>query len=111
MARSLIHNLHEQRSGEKIVEQQGPSQKEGSMEVEGFLLSNDMDQEVLVTIPPSSVGPFDQPAVKERIDGYWIEMSRLPNRRWSDRTRAVGAVLTYLQGLSAISSGFAAHTR
>ncbi len=93
------------------MEQQGLSQKEGCMDVEGFLLSNGLDQEVLVTIPPSSVGPFDQPDVREHIDGYWIEMSRLPNRTWSDRTRAVGAVLRYLQGFSAISAGFAAHTR
>ncbi len=81
------------------------------MDVEGFLLSSGGDHDVLVTIPPSSLGPFDQPDVREQIDGYWVDMSRLPNRRWSDRTRAVGAVLTYLRGLSAISAGFAAHTR
>jgi len=81
------------------------------MDVEGFLLSNGGDHDVLVTIPPSSLGPFDQPDVREQIDGYWVDMSRLPNRKWSDRTRAVGAVLTYLRGLSAISAGFSAHTR
>lgn len=75
------------------------------MDVEGFLLSSGGDHDVLVTIPPSSLGPFDQPDVREQIDGYWVDMSRLPNRKWSDRTRAVGAVLTYLRGLSAISAG------
>ncbi|MCE7979382.1 MAG: hypothetical protein DYH03_20310 [Nitrospira sp. NTP1] len=84
---------------------------EGSMDVEGFLLSNGVDHEVLVTIPPSAVGPFNPPDVREHIDGYWVEMSRLPNRKWSDQTRAVGAVLTYLRGLSAISTGLAAPTR
>ncbi len=81
------------------------------MEVEGFLISNGVDRDLLVTIPPSSVGPFDQPGVREHIDGYWVDMSRLPNRTWSDRTRAVGAVLTYLRGLSAISAGFCSQTR
>ncbi len=81
------------------------------MDVAGFLLSNGADHEVLVTIPPSSIGPFDQPAVKEQIDGYWVEMSRVPHRTWTDRTRAVGAVLTYLQGLSPISSGFPTSAR
>ncbi len=76
------------------------------MDVAGFLLSYDTDQEVLVTIQPSSLGPFDQPDVKEQIDGYWIDMSRVPHRTWTDRRRAVGAVLTYLQGLAPISSGF-----
>ncbi|MCW5798056.1 MAG: hypothetical protein LZF60_120100 [Nitrospira sp.] len=81
------------------------------MDVEGFLLSTGGDREVLVTIPPSALGPFDQPGVREHIDGYWVEMSRLPNRTWSDRTRAVGAVLTYLRGLSAITATLAGHTR
>lgn len=81
------------------------------MDVEGFLISNGVDGDVLVTIPPSSLGPFDQPDVREHLDGYWVDMSRLPNRTWSDRTRAVGAVLTYLRRLSAISAGFSAQTR
>jgi len=81
------------------------------MDVAGFLLSYDTDQEVLVTIQPSSLGPFDQPDVKEQIDGYWIDMSRVPHRTWTDRTRAVGAVLTDLHGLSPISSGFPTVTR
>lgn len=76
------------------------------MDVAGFLISTGSDQDVLVTILPSSLGPFDSPAVKEQIDGRWIEMGRLPHRTWADRTRAVGAVLTYLQGLAPISSGF-----
>lgn len=80
--------------------------KEDRMDVSGFLISTGSDQEVLVTIAPSSLGPFDQPAVKEQIDGDWIDIGRLPHRTWSDRTRAVGAVLTYLQGLAPISSGF-----
>lgn len=81
------------------------------MDVAGFLLSYDAEQDVLVTIQPSSPGPFEQPDVKEQIDGSWIDMSRVPHRTWTDRTRAVGAVLTYLQGLSPISSGFPPATR
>jgi len=81
------------------------------MDVEGFLISNGADHEVLVTIPPASLGPFDQPDVREQIDGYWVDMSRLPHRTWSDRTRAVGAVLTYLHRLAAISAGFPTQTR
>ncbi len=81
------------------------------MDVTGFLLSNGADRDVLVTIPPSSLGPFDQPDVREQIDGYWVGMSRLPHRKWSDRTHAVGAVLTFLHSLSAISAGFSAQTR
>lgn len=81
------------------------------MDVAGFLLSHDADREVLVTISSSSLGPFDQPDVKEQIDGYWIDMARVPHRTWTDRTRAVGAVLTYLQGLSPISWGFPTATR
>lgn len=43
------------------------------MDVAGFLLSYDTDQEVLVTIQPSSLGPFDQPDVKEQIARYiWL---------------------------------------
>ena len=81
------------------------------MNVEGFLISNGVDHDLLVTIPPSSLGPFDQPDVREHIDGYWVDMSRLPHRKWSDRTRAVGAVLTYMRGLSVISAGFSSQTR
>ena len=81
------------------------------MDVTGFLLSNGADRDVLVTIPPSSLGPFDQPDVREQIDGYWVGMSRLPHRKGSDRTPAVGAVLTFLYSLSAISAGFSAQTR
>ncbi len=81
------------------------------MDVEGFLISNGMDHDLLVTIPPSSLGPFDQPDVREHIDGYWVDMSRLPHRKWSDQTRAVGAVLAFLHGLSAISAGFSSQTR
>ncbi len=81
------------------------------MDVEGFLISNGMDHDLLERIPPSSLGPFDQPDVRAYIDGNWVDMSRLPYRNWSDRTRAVGAVLTYLHGLSAISAGFSIQTR
>ncbi|MBS0171264.1 MAG: hypothetical protein JSR62_13000 [Nitrospira sp.] len=76
------------------------------MEVAALLISTGSDQDVLVTIPPSSLGPFDSPAVKERIDGCWIDMGRLPHRTWADRTRAVAAVLAYLQGFAPISSEF-----
>ncbi|MCS6318412.1 MAG: hypothetical protein H8K05_11705 [Nitrospira sp.] len=75
------------------------------MDVTGFLLSNDADRDVLVTIPPSSLGPFDQPIVQELIGGLWIDISRVPNRTWTERTRAVGAVLTYLRGFPPISAG------
>lgn len=81
------------------------------MDVAGFLIATGSEQDVLVTIPPSSLGLFDQPAVKEQIDGCWIDIRYLPHRTWSDRTRAVGAVLTYLQGLAPISSGFPGHIR
>ena len=81
------------------------------MDVTGFLLSNDADRDVLVTIPPSSLGPFDQPLVQELIGGLWIDISRVPNRTWTDRTRAVGAVLTYLRGFPPISAGVPSSTR
>ncbi len=81
------------------------------MDVEGFLISNCVDGDVFVTIPPSSLGPFDQPDVREHIGGYWVDMFRLPNRTWSDGTGAVRAVFTYLRRLSAISAGFPAQTR
>lgn len=81
------------------------------MDVTGFLLSNDADRDVLVTIPPSSLGPFDQPIVQELIGGLWIDISRVPNRTWTDRTLAVGAVLTYLRGFPPISAGVPSSTR
>ncbi|MCS6290415.1 MAG: hypothetical protein H8K10_15775 [Nitrospira sp.] len=81
------------------------------MDVAGFLLLYDVGYDVLATIPPSSFGPFDQPDVKEQIDGYGIDMSRVPHRTWTDQARAVGAVLTCLQGLSPSSSGFPTATR
>ena len=81
------------------------------MDVTGFLLSNDADREVLVTISPSSLGPFDQPIVQELIGGLWIDVARVPHRTWTDRTRAVEAVLTYLRGFPPISAGFPSATR
>ncbi len=76
------------------------------MDVARFLLSNEAERDVLVTIPPASLGPFDQPEVSEQIDGYWIDRSRVPHRTWTHRTKAVRAVLAYPQGMPSISSGF-----
>ena len=81
------------------------------MNVVGFLLSNGSDAKVLVTIAPSSLGLFGQPAVSEQIDGIWVDMTRVPHRTWADRTGAVGVVLTYLQGLSTIAAGFSSQAR
>ena len=81
------------------------------MDVAGFLIATGSGQDVLVTISPSSLGLFDQPTVKEQIDGCWIDMRCLPHRTWSDRIRGVAAVWTYLQGLAPISSGFPGHIR
>lgn len=77
------------------------------MDVAGFVLSHDADHDVLVTIPSSSLGPFDQPDVKEQIDGYWIDMSRVPhpNMDGSNKGSQGGAdlsarVVAHLIGIS-----------
>ena len=62
------------------------------MDVAGFLLSYDAEQEVLVTIQPSSLGPFDQPDVKGSKEG---------SRSGADLSARVGADLI---GISARDS-------
>jgi len=81
------------------------------MDVTGFLLSYGEDRDVLVTSPSSSLGPFDQPTLRELMGGVWIDIARVPNRTWTDRTRAVGAVLTDLREFPPISAGFPSGAR
>lgn len=54
--------------------------QEAQMGFAGFFISTGSDHDVLMTIPSSSRGAFDQPVVAEQIDGRWIDMGRLPHQ-------------------------------
>ncbi|WHZ13343.1 MAG: hypothetical protein OJF52_000175 [Nitrospira sp.] len=74
------------------------------MDVKGFLLSNGTDREFLLTIQPSTVGPFERLVVKEKVDGYWVDLAGLSQGTWLERTRAIAAVLSYLHALWKMSA-------
>lgn len=74
------------------------------MDVKGFLLSNGTDREFLLTIQPSTAGPFDRLVVREKVDGYWVDLAGLSPGPWLERARAIAAVLSYLQVLWKMST-------
>jgi hypothetical protein len=74
------------------------------VDVKGFLLSNGTDREFLLTIQPSTAGPFDRLVVKENVDGYWVDLAGLSQGMWLERARAIAAVLSYLQALRKVST-------
>ncbi|WHZ22898.1 MAG: hypothetical protein OJF47_002010 [Nitrospira sp.] len=74
------------------------------MDVKGFLLSNGTDHEFLLMIQPSTVGPFERLVVKEKVDGYWVDLAGLSQGTWLERTRAIAAVLSYLHALWKMSA-------
>lgn len=68
-------------------------------------MSNGAGHDILVTIPPSFWDPWTCGSQRTHC---WIlgrDVS-IAEQEWSDRARAVRAVLTYFQGLSAVSAGF-----
>ncbi|MEX5217012.1 MAG: hypothetical protein AB7G68_17335 [Nitrospiraceae bacterium] len=69
------------------------------MTVKGFLLQNGSDREFLLTIQPSAQGPFERLVVREKVDGYWIDLGSNAQTSWQDRSLAIAAVFGYLQGL------------
>jgi hypothetical protein len=69
------------------------------MTVKGFLLQNGTDREFLLTIQPSAQGPFERLVVREKVDGYWIDLGSNAQTSWQERSRAIAAVFGYLQGL------------
>ena len=69
------------------------------MTVKGFLLQNGTDREFLLTIQPSAQGPFERLVVREKVDGYWIDLGSNAQTSWQERSRAIAAVFGYLKGL------------
>ncbi|GMV50654.1 hypothetical protein FBQ96_16215 [Nitrospirales bacterium NOB] len=73
------------------------------MDVKGFLLSNGTDREFLLSIQPSAHGPYDRLVVREKVDGYWVDLAGLSQGTWRERARAIEAVLGYLQDLRSMT--------
>ncbi len=69
------------------------------MEVKGFLLKDEGDQEFLLAIQLASHGMFERLVLRENVGGTWTDLSANSQETWASRAQAVSAVLGYLQQL------------
>ncbi|MBX3237775.1 MAG: hypothetical protein KF814_16640 [Nitrospiraceae bacterium] len=69
------------------------------LEVKGFLLKDEADQEFLLAIQLASHGMFERLVFREHVGGSWIDVNANSQEAWVSRAEAVSAVLGYLQQL------------
>ena len=70
------------------------------MNVKGFLIEGDGEEELLLSMQPTRHAMFEQLVMREQADTDWVDAQQLPQ---PSRTEATRVVLSYLHRLWQLS--------